>query len=130
MRLGGVVCSAAIIAVVMPQSWHARMHALLGLGEFPAEPIAEYLARGMSGMCALYGMLQVWLARDVRRHRGIIAFQAVALMGIALLATLAMRDIGMPLWWIWGDVASVWAYGLGILALQKFSPPTAENVAK
>lgn len=122
LTVAGLVCASAMIAVVMPRDWHALAHTWLGLGEFPAAPIAEYLARGMSAMCTFYGILQIWLARDVRRYAEAIRFQALVLMGISLSSTLALWNSGMPPWWIYGDAGSVWAYGLIVLGLQRAVP--------
>ncbi len=118
LSLSGVVCASALVAVIMPREWHATAHAWLGLGEFPAAPIAEYLARGMSAMCAFYGFLLIFLARDVRGRAAVIRFQALALMGISLASTLALIPSGMPPWWIYGDAGAVWGFGLIVLALQ------------
>jgi hypothetical protein len=118
LRFGGIVCASALVAVVMPRAWHAEAHAWLGLGDFPEAPIAEYLARGMSAMCGLYGLLLIWLARDVRKHAGVIRFLLAALMSVSLASTSVMASAGMPVWWLWGDFGSVWAFGTVALLLQ------------
>jgi hypothetical protein len=118
LALSGGVCASALVAVIMPRTWHVAAHAWLGLGDFPEAPIAEYLARGMSAMCAFYGLLLLYLARDVRGRAAIIRFQALALMGISLASTLALIPSGMPPWWIYGDAGAVWAFGLTVLTLQ------------
>jgi hypothetical protein len=51
----------------MPRSWLDVGHQVLGLGEFPTAPMAEYLARSVSALCTFYGGLLLLLARDVRR---------------------------------------------------------------
>jgi hypothetical protein len=130
LRLGGVTCSAALVAVVMPRSWHAAAHAWLGLGEFPEAPIVEYLARGMSGMCGLYGLLLLWLARDVLTYRRLIAFQVVALMAISLAVTFSIAGRGMPLWWLYGDVGAIWAFGLVTLVLLRAIERPADGVRR
>jgi hypothetical protein len=119
LRFGGVVCALALVAVVMPRSWHFAMHAWLGLGDFPEAPIAEYLARGMSAMCGLYGLLLIWLARDVTKFASVISFLVLALMGVSFVSTALMSSAGMPLWWLWGDFGSVWVFGVVTLWLQK-----------
>ena len=55
LRGAGVVCVLAIAPMLMPIAWAQSAHAAIGLGELPGEPIVEYLVRGMSAMCALYG---------------------------------------------------------------------------
>ncbi len=119
LTLAGLVCASAMVAVVMPRAWHVWAHQGLGLGDFPAAPIVEYLARGMSAMCAFYGILLIWLARDVRRYAEVIRFQMLVLMGISLCSTLALWNSGMPPWWIYGDAGSVWTHGLVVLGLLR-----------
>lgn len=127
LRLGGLVCATALLAMVMPQAWHAAIHAWLGLGTFPDAPIAEYLARGMSGVCGIYGVLLIWLARDVQRYASLLAVQAVLLMGVSLAATVVLIESGMPEWWLYGDAGSVWAFQLLVLLLLRQSQRPAAD---
>lgn len=122
LRLAGVVCAVALVAVVMPRAWHVMLHGALGLGDFPEAPIAEYLARGMSATCGLIGLLFLYLARDVRRHRDVICFLTVALMAVSLVSTIVLHDAGMPRWWLYGDVGSVWGHGIMTLGLSRYIP--------
>ena len=69
LRGAGVICALAIAPMLMPIAWAQSGYTAIGLGELPGEPIVEYLVRGMSAMCALYGGLLLLLATDV--HRGI-----------------------------------------------------------
>ncbi|HTN75211.1 MAG TPA: hypothetical protein VL096_08190 [Pirellulaceae bacterium] len=119
LQFAGVVCASAMVAVVMPLPWHAIIHDWLGLGELPDAPLVEYLARGMSAMCSFYGLLLIWLARDVRRYAELIRFQTLILMVISLCSTLALWNSGMPPWWIYGDAGSVWTSGLITLWLLR-----------
>jgi hypothetical protein len=130
LRLGGVTCTAALVAVVMPRNWHAAAHAWLGLGGFPDAPIVEYLARGMSGMCGLYGLLLLWLARDVVTDRRLIAFLLVTLMAMSLAATLSIAGRGMPRWWLYGDVGAIWAFGVVTLLLLRAIGRPADGVSR
>jgi hypothetical protein len=119
LRFGGLVCATALLAVVMPQAWHVAIHDWLGLGTFPDAPIAEYLARGMSGVCGVYGVLLIWMANDVRRYAGLLAAQAVLLMCVSLAATVMLIESGMPAWWLYGDAGSVWGFQLLVLLLLR-----------
>jgi hypothetical protein len=126
LRFSGLVCALALVAMVMPRSWHAATHEWLGLGTFPDEPIAEYLARGMSGVCGFYGVLLVYVSRDVRRYAGLIAFQAAALMGLSLAATVVLWPLAMPRWWLVADFISVWVSGAVILLLVRAARNAAD----
>ena len=50
LRFVGVPALFALVAVFMPVSWMAATHRWLGLGEMPAGPVVEYLARSVSAL--------------------------------------------------------------------------------
>ena len=50
LRIGGVVTSAAFLAVFLPVEWMAATHQWLGLGEFPRAPVVDYLAHEVAVM--------------------------------------------------------------------------------
>jgi hypothetical protein len=72
VRAAGCIMLLALPAAVMPRGWMAAVHEWLGLGALPKAPIAEYLARGMSAVCALIGAILLVAARDVRRYGPVI----------------------------------------------------------
>ena len=75
------------------------IHGQMGLGELPRGAIVEYLTRSLSLVYASMGPLCGFLARDVVRHREVIAFQAVvkAAFGLGLCGLDLALD--MPLFW-------------------------------
>lgn len=93
--LMGISCVPAIIPAVMPLAWIQGTHEWLGLGEFPEQPIAEYLARGMSVLCAFYGGLVLVLSRDVRRFLPIIRYQAIYLCVVSPLGGWMAMNSGI-----------------------------------
>lgn len=95
----GVSALFALVAVFMPLSWMTATHHWLGLGEMPAAPIAEYLARSLSLFYALFGALCLVMAADLERYRPLVRFMGVAvvLMGSVMLGVDVA--IGMPWWW-------------------------------
>jgi len=111
----GVVCALGAVALFMPRSWMVLGHEWLGMGAFPDQPVAEYLARETSGLYAFCGVLFLFLAADVRRYRRIITLEAVA---IAFLATTMLVYGGMPLFWLLGDFTSAAGMCIGVLVLQ------------
>jgi hypothetical protein len=90
----------------------------LTLANFPGEPIVEYLVRGMSAMCALYGGLLLLLATDVHRCRRVITFQAVALLIVATCGTILVYSLPILGEFILIDGASCWLYCVPTLWLQ------------
>ncbi len=108
----------AVGAVVMPRSWMASTHEWLGLGEFPAAPIVENLARSVSAFYAIFGAVCLVLASDIERYRPLIKFLGallvifgVTLIGIDLAA-------GMPPWWTASEGLSTIVFGVLMLALS------------
>ena len=62
----------ALPAVFMPVEWMAAIHRWLGLGELPATPLVEYLARSTSALYVLLGSLFFVIAGDLRRYAAIV----------------------------------------------------------
>ena len=57
LRLVGLSAILAIVAVVMPFSWMAAAHEFLGMGEMPEGAIVDYLARSLSAVYVVLGVL-------------------------------------------------------------------------
>ena len=83
LRAVGGLCLLGLISLWMPRSWIEATHRWLGWGEFPAAPIALYLARSVSALTAFYGGLLVALSFDVRRYLPLIHYQALAIMALS-----------------------------------------------
>jgi hypothetical protein len=93
--------------------------AWLGLGVFPDRPVAEYLARGLSTVYVLLGVLYLLLASDVRRYAPVITLVSIVLP----LAELSTAGILLARDRAWGVALFVLAAGstlMGalVLALQ------------
>ena len=111
----GAVCALGAVALFMPRGWMVLGHEWLGMGAFPSQPVAEYLARETSGLYAFCGVLFLFLAGDVRRYRRIITLETVA---IAFIATTMLIYGGMPLLWLLGDLVSAGGMCVAVLILQ------------
>ena len=118
LRGAGVVCALAIVPMLMPIAWAQSGHAAIGFGELPGEPIVEYLVRGMSAMCALYGGLLILLANDVHRYRRVITYQAIAILTVATCGTIIMHSLPVLGKYVLMDGASCWLYCVPTLWLQ------------
>lgn len=92
-------------------------HQFMGLGSFPSAPIAEYLARSVSALCAFYGGLLIVLSCDVCRFAPLIKYQAVAMMGLSAIGDYVGVRAGLPAFWMVADVVGLWAFLLPILIL-------------
>ncbi len=122
LRLSGVVTLAAFPTMLLPVEWMAATHRWLGLGEFPATPLVDYLTRSLSAMYGFHGGLMLLVSLNVRRYAAVVTYLAVMyiLLGLMLLAV----DIhaGLPLLWILCEGPVISAVGLVILYLHRFVP--------
>jgi hypothetical protein len=117
LRLVGVGALFALAAVLLPVSWLAATHRWLGLGERPAAPVVEYLAR--SAFYALLGALCLVVGTDLERYRPLVRFLGVAfaLMSLALLGV--DRAAGMPWWWSASEGPGGVVFGALLLVLAR-----------
>ncbi len=100
LRFIGILDFLAFVAVVMPQSMMISVHEQLHIGALPTEPIVGYLARTASMFYGFVGVLLLYLATDVVRHRDVIRFVAGCGMMAGLLVFAIDLAEGLPMWWI------------------------------
>ena len=117
LRLNAVVLLAAFPMMLLPVEWMAATHRWLGLGEFPASPLMDYLTRSISFLYGFHGGLLLVVANNVRRYRGVVVY--VVIMGLAFGASIIAVDLhaGLPLRWtlVEGPSVLVLAATLGLL---------------
>jgi len=128
LRVTGAVLCLAIVAVFMPGSWMAQAHAWLALGPWPEQPIAEYLARTLSGMYVLLGGLLWVIAGDVRRYDGLLRYLALAWLGLAVVVLFLALGLADPLRaYLVLDSFSALVACLLMLVLRRHIPRRAEG---
>jgi hypothetical protein len=118
LRCGAAVLMLAALAVVMPFSWMAATHELLGLGTLPDIPLIQYLTRSVSAFYAYHGVLILLLSFDVRRYAPVIRF--IAWTTVVCGGLLLALDLwcGMPWFWTLAEGPSVVAFGLLLVLLR------------
>ena len=99
LRFLGVGSLLALVPVFMPFAWMAATHRWLGLGEMPAAPVVEYLARSLSAFYALVGALCLLVAADLDRYRPLVRSLGVAFALLGLVFLFIDLAAGMPWWW-------------------------------
>jgi hypothetical protein len=119
LRLSGFAMALAVFAVVMPDSCMVATHRLLGLGEFPEAPVADYLARSLSAFYAMYGGLLWVVSTDIRRYAPVIRYLAVVGVVFGVLLYWIDTHAGLPLYWCIVEGTIVTALSLLILVLQR-----------
>ena len=86
-RLVGLSGMLAIVAVVMPFSWMAETHEYLGLGKMPEGAIVEYLARSLSAVYVVLGVV-LWK----------VSFRFA--QQLELVRLLRIRQVSLMLGWL------------------------------
>lgn len=114
----------SVVAVVMPYVWIEWAHSRVGLGDFPAAPIAVYLARSSSALYALHGLFLLFISREVVRYAPLIRFMGLTAVGHGLLVMLIDTWAGLPLWWILLEGPAFSLTGIVILTVQTKCLPT------
>ena len=122
LRIAGVVMLLAFGAVVMPGEWMAWSHRRLGLGEFPASPLVDYLTRSASMLYGIHGGLYLVVASDVRRYAGVLVYLAWMAIGFGILMVAIDLHAGMPLYWTLGEGPPIAAFGVLLLMLRRNFP--------
>ena len=122
LRILGAICALAVVPLFMPRSWLVAGHHLLGLGEFPTAPVAEYLARSVSALCTFYGGLLLLLSLDIHRFVSIIKYQAVAIMLLSAVGVFSGVRAGIPAFFVVADALGCWIFLLPILILAARLP--------
>lgn len=111
------ICLTALFAALMPLSWISASHEWMGLGPFPEAPIAEYLARSTSALCAFYGGFVYILSRDPQRFLPVIKYQAAAMLALSIASMFLWLKLGMEAHWALLDGLGGWIFLLPILIL-------------
>lgn len=129
LRLGGATLLLATLFIAMPTAWMASNHRWLGLGEFPASPIVEYLTRSISGMYALHGGVLLVASVDVRRFAPLVIYLAVANVVFGGVMLAIDLHAGMPAWWTFGEGPPLAATGIVMLLLARVGLRDADGGA-
>ena len=91
----------------------ASTHESLGLGPFPRSVIVEYLARSISLLYGLHGVLLLIVARDPARYREIVHYLAFFNISFGLAMVAIDLKTGMP--WFWTLVEGPVVAGIGVV---------------
>ena len=119
LRFAGVILLLACGAVFLPVAWMAATHRWLGLGDFPTDPIVDYLTRSISFLYGIKGGLYLLLSTDVRRFRPVIIYTAWAAICFGLAMIVIDVRAGLPWKWILGEGPCVILAGAAILVLAR-----------
>lgn len=108
----GVMMASGIVFVFLPQEIMVRIASLCHLPPFEITPVFEYMARGLSLVAFLFGLLMFYFAFHLNEQAhliGLVGWSALALIPFAIWIHVMAQT---PLWWKAGDVmglACLWA---------------------
>ena len=122
LRVAGGVMLLAFGAVFLPSGWMAASHRNLGLGEFPASPLVDYLTRSISALYGIHGGLYLVIARDIRRYAGVLSYLASMNLVFGVLMVGIDLKAGMPWYWTLGEGPPVFAFGVLLLLMLRSVP--------
>ena len=117
LLLSGVVTMSALPAVFMPREWMDHFHHEMGLGSFPAGPLAEYLARSLSFFYAAFGLATLITASDPYRYRTMVFAWGWFATVFGATVWWISHVSGMPPMWTWGEGPLLIPAGLLVLTL-------------
>lgn len=123
LRFLGCVLLLAFGAVLLPESFMAAMHARLGMGDFPASPLVDYLTRSIAGLYGFHGVLLWLVSRDMARYRPIVTYLGVMSMVFGIMLIAIDLHAAMPWWWTAAEGPPLMVMGLAILLLSRASYP-------
>lgn len=112
LRLGGAITLLAFGAMLLPWSWMAATHRLLGLGTLPELPVIEYLNRTIAALYGFHGVLLLLVASDVRRYRPLVSYVIAMDVLFGAIALAVDLEAGLPWWWTAVEGPSLIAFGL------------------
>jgi hypothetical protein len=115
LRFGGVLLILAFGAVVLPTNWMAATHGWLGMGEFPAAPLTDYLTRSVSALYGFHGVLLFIVSGDPARYERIVLYLGVMNVVFGLMLFAIDLHAGLPLAWTFLEGPVL--VGIGVLVL-------------
>jgi hypothetical protein len=121
LRVVGTVSFSAIIFIYVPYSWMNQVHAWLGMGNLPTEPIVGYLARSTSAFYAIMGGLMWVCSFDIERSRPILFFLGYVFIVFGISIFVIDFFEGLPSYWIAIEGPADALFGIAILCFVKLS---------
>ena len=111
--------SLAFLAVVMPTSGMAAIAEWLGVGPLHRSPLTDYLTRSLSAMYGAFGVLHLYLARDVVRYLEVIVVVGGLTVLVGVIQTVVDFAAGLPAFWSWGEGPPTVFAGLALVWLAR-----------
>ena len=115
---GGIGTLAAFIAVITPAAWLADIAQWMSI-EFPPGPLPIYLARHLSLLYGMVGVLFLWFAGDVARYRPLLPKLGIAAVAFGVAQTVIGITSAMPdLYTAFESLSTIFG-GIGLFAISR-----------
>ncbi len=112
MRIDAIVVLFAIPCAMMPFSWMDTVHRdWLGLGSLNDSPITRYMARSLSLVYAMHGVIVLAITLDWARYRSLVPLFAWLHMSLGVGLFLTDLDAKLPLWITYAEGPGLAAFG-------------------
>ncbi|VTT99216.1 Signal peptide protein OS=Rhodopirellula europaea SH398 GN=RESH_04555 PE=4 SV=1 [Gemmataceae bacterium] len=120
VQLNAGVLLLALPTALLPFAWMDAVHReFLGLGPLSDVPLTAYMARSLSLVYAMHGVVVLGVTLNWERYRSAVPLLAKlhVAFGLAMLA----NDLaaGLPWWWVAAEGPGVIAYALVVLAAAR-----------
>ncbi len=127
LRFGGCIMLSAFGAMLLPVEWMAATHRWLGLGDFPASPLVDYLTRSIAALYGFNGGIRLLVSGDVRRYSVVVAYLAVMDLVLGVLLLAIDWHAGLPLYWTLAEGPPLVVMGAILLHLLRRVCPTSRR---
>ena len=129
LTVSGAFLMCACFALLLPVETMRTAHEWLGLGDFPAAPITDYLARSTALLYAAHGIVTVYTGLTIQYHWRFVPVLGWLHVGIGLSMLAIDLHAPMPMYWTAMEGGPIAALGVCILVLAKRGTIDTENSA-
>ncbi len=103
----GLIMASAIFFVFIPNENMVSIGRWFGLPHFEVTTVFEYMARGMSSVCFLAGMILLYIGLHFQEHLRLVRFIGwLALLSVPMVIFMHAKML-TPIWWKAGDITGV-----------------------
>lgn len=122
LQLNAWILLLALPCALLPFAWMDAVHRdMLGLGDLANVPLTRYMARSLSLVYGMHGIVLLGVTLNWERYRPAVPY--LAKLHIALGAAMLAVDLdaGLPWWWAVSEGPGLMSYGLLVLAVNRFA---------
>jgi hypothetical protein len=120
MQLNAGVLLLAAPCALLPFAWMDAVHReALGLGTLPELPITRYMARSLSLVYAVHGVVVLFVVLNWERYRSAVPLLAWLHVGLGCAMLAVDWNAGVPWWWAAGEGPPLVGFALLVLAVNR-----------